>query len=120
MTKQMSHGNIELKLVHAINTKTKLILTVKYGLGDELTVDFDPYIYGEDIMQYPFVWGFLPHSRNFYKFGLDRIIEAKDTIKRFLIESDAVYLYGLEESHKAVVKGLERVFPGGIPKETNL
>lgn len=97
-----------------------MVVTLKYSGGSELETEMNPYILGEDIMQYEFVWGFLPHSGNYYKLELDKVVSVKDTIKRFKVEPEAVYLYAIEERHTAVVAPWHRVFAGGIPPEIKL
>lgn len=120
MAEQMSYLLIENRIRHAIASFTTMQVLIKNSHGEEMDIEMDPYIYGADIMQYVFVWGFLPHSRNFYKLELDKIINIKDTLKRFSVEPEAVYLYGIEEEQGAVVKGFNRIFPGGIPPEIKL
>lgn len=119
-TKQMDFTLIENRIKHAIESRTTMLVVLKYSGGMELEAELNPYIFGEDIMQYEFVWGFLPHSGNFYKLELDKIISVKNTIKRFSIEPEAVYLYALEERHTAVVAPWDRIFAGGIPPEIKL
>lgn len=95
----MKSTDIEKKIIEAIENHKTILITFKYGLGDDLEIEFDPYIYGSDTMQYGFVWGFLPWSNLFYKLMFDFIISVKTTGKIFKIQSDAIYLYAMEEEH---------------------
>ncbi len=95
----------------AIQEKKALILRVKHGLGSTLEdIGFEPYIYGDDTLQYPFVWGYLSHSGLFYKLLLDHIISAKLTEESFSVRPEACYQYALEEEHFSVLKGFSNVY----------
>ncbi|SHG04219.1 hypothetical protein SAMN05444274_1258 [Mariniphaga anaerophila] len=96
--------NIDEKIIKAIEDHETLLIKMKYGLGNELEIEFDPYIYGSDTMQYDFVWGFLPWSNLMYKIMIDFIISVSSTKKKFKIQSDAIYLYAIEEEHRQSVK----------------
>lgn len=95
---------IEEKIIHAIENHETLLIKMKYGLGNELEVEFDPYIYGSDIMQYGFVWGFLPWNGLMYKIICDFILSVKSTKKKFTVQPYAIYLYAIEEEHRIRVR----------------
>jgi hypothetical protein len=46
------------KLIRQAITE-KRTLQIKYGLGQNITIQLNPYIFGSDMMQYDFVWGFI-------------------------------------------------------------
>ena len=92
----------------AIDNHLTLTVVYKYGLGDTIEVNFNPYIYGSDIMQYEFVWGFLTNNPMHYRMLVDFIVSAKLTTKKFTVESDSIYLYALEEEHWNRIKEFEQ------------
>ena len=92
----------------AIDNHLTLTVVYKYGLGDTVEVNFNPYIYGSDIMQYEFVWGFLTNNPMHYRMLVDFIVSAKLTTKKFTVESDSIYLYALEEEHWNRIKEFEQ------------
>lgn len=91
--------NIDEKIENAIQNHKTILINTKYGLGQELEVEFDPYIIGSDTMQYGFVWGFLPWNNLMYKFILNNLLSVKITDKTFKVQSDVIYLYAIEEEH---------------------
>ena len=107
----------EQKIIKAIEDHETLLIKMKYGLGNELELEFDPYIYGDDIMQYKFVWGYLPWSKLYYKLMVDFIISIKKTNKKFELNKGAMYINSLEEKHYASLKEMYeprvRVFSQG-------
>jgi hypothetical protein len=92
----------------AIDNQLTLTIIYKYGLGETVEVNFNPYIYGADTMQYDFVWGFLTHSGLHYKMFIRFIESAKLTTKKFTVESDSIYLYAIEEEHWNRIKEIEQ------------
>jgi hypothetical protein len=103
----MKSIDIENKIIDAIENHKTILIKFKYGLGQELEIEFDPYIYGSDTMQYGFVWGFLPSSGLFYKLIFDFIISVRSTNKKFTVEPDTMYLYAIEEDHRIRVKEMD-------------
>jgi hypothetical protein len=103
----MKHFEIDEIIKRAILDNQTITVKFKHGTGDELELDFDPYIYGDDTMQYGFVWGYLPTNLLFYKFMVDSIISVKLTQQTFIVHSEARYLYSLEEEHWGRVKAIE-------------
>lgn len=94
----MAKSNDTIEIINkSINTQTRLSLKIKHGLGNSIEVDFDPYIYGDDTMQYRFLWGYLVHNRLTYKFRVADIVSAKLTEDKFKIIDYAWYYYSLEE-----------------------
>lgn len=82
----------------AIKEKLKLLVTVEHGLGSSIEIELDPYIFGDDTWQRPFVWG-LSSSLHCYKFFLNWIKEVKLEGRTFKVDPNAVYYYALEEDH---------------------
>ena len=91
----------------AIENAQSVTIKFKHGVGEELTLPFDPYIYGDDTMQYSFVWGYLPQNNLYYKFMFDIVTSVKLTPDKFSVKDDAVYLYAIEEEHWCRVSGIE-------------
>jgi hypothetical protein len=114
---------IEEKIIHAIENHETLLIKMKYGLGNELEVEFDPYIYGSDIMQYGFIWGFLPWNRLYYKLMVDFIISIEKTNKKFELNTKAMYINSSEEEFYASLKEMYepqvRVFSQGYVENSN-
>lgn len=106
----------------AVETTTSVSLIVKYGIGGDIELLLDPYIYGSDILQYNFIWGYLPEQLKYYRLMSDFIISAKLTNKKFKMQSDACYLYSIEEEFWVTINELYepvvRVYIQGLPPET--
>ena len=81
----------------AITNQYRLTLTIVYGLGGNIEVDFDPYIHGDDTLQNTFIFGYLASNRLLYKFRLTDIVSAKLSKEKFTIIPHAWYYYALEE-----------------------
>ena len=100
----------------AINDKKELIINMKYASGhgrdtlDDLS--FQPYILGDDTMQFGFVWGYLSSNHLYYKILLENIITAKLTSRKFDVKDDACYQYIDEESHFAMLDKFKNYFRG--------
>jgi hypothetical protein len=103
-------SNLVKTIREAIKTQRELLLTVKHGLGDELEVPFQPYIQGQDKMQYEFVWGYLSYSMVFYKLYIENIISAKLTDVTYTVLPNACYQYALEEEHYAVLQDFHNIY----------
>ena len=94
----------------AIETSKQSTLKMKYGLGSEITVDFQPYIHGHDIMQFEFTWGYLPFNKVFYKIHLENIISINISEITYTVLPDAIYLWSLEEEHFTALVGFRNIF----------
>lgn len=94
----------------AIETSKQIIVKMKYGLGTEITVDFQPYIHGHDIMQFEFTWGYLPFNKVFYKIHLENIISINISEITFTVLPEAIYLWSIEEEHFATLVGFRNIF----------
>ena len=121
----MTREEIVSTIEKAIDNHLTLTVMYKYGFGDPIEVNFNPYIYGSDIMQYDFVWGFLTNNPMHYKMLVDFIVSAKLTTKKFTVESDSIYLYASEEEHWNRIKEIEQpemkqqhIFDKGIDAST--
>lgn len=114
----MNRSEIEKIIIDATENHKTILVKMKHGLGKELEVEFDPYIYGSDTMQYQFIWGFLPWSNQIYKIMFDCIISVKLLDKIFVVQSDALYLFAIEEEHWSCVKEMYepeiRIYSQGI------
>lgn len=90
----------------AINIKNELLLKVKTLPGASVKeVRFCPYIYGLDQLEIPFIWGYLPEIKSFYKLFLTQI-ESVDTITiAFSPFPNARYLKPDGEEHYCILKG---------------
>ena len=113
----------EEKIIAAIENHETLLVKMKYGLGNEFEVEFDPYIFGDDIMQYKFVWGYLPSNKLYYKLIVDFIISIKKTNKKFEFNKGAMYINSFEEEHYASLKEMYeprvRVFSQGYAENNS-
>ncbi|MDN4165038.1 hypothetical protein QWY31_05960 [Cytophagales bacterium LB-30] len=87
------------ELKYAVNNRLTIKVKMKHGLGDNLEIEIDPYIIGSDLMQYDFIWGYISHSRTFYKLMLNFVQSIKLTSKNFKTLPKTVYLYSNEEDH---------------------
>jgi hypothetical protein len=99
----------QTSLHEAIKQGKELQIKIKYNLGGDLEVEFQPYIYGSDTMQHEFAWGFLTHSGLYYKFRLTDIISGKFTGATYKVRPDAFYLYSIEEEFYAVLPNFQNV-----------
>lgn len=107
----MTPNQVYDTIAKAINEKKELTLTVKHGLGDLLpNTPFQGYILGDDTYQYSFAWGFLPHTRLYYKFMLDSIVSAKATATAYATREDACYQHSIEEEHFARLEGFDNIY----------
>ena len=117
----MKKLEIEKTILKAIENNQTIKIKLKHGLGNEIELLFEPYIYGTDTMQHEFVWGFLPESLFHYRLMADFIISAKLTNTKFEVQFDSIYLYSIEEEHRCRVAGMEepklRVYAQGIDLE---
>lgn len=104
-------SGIENAIAEAIKSKRELNLKVKYGLGNEVKdLKFQPYIYGDDFLQYPFVWGYFSYPMVFYKLLIEHIIEARITDTAYTVQKAAVYSYSIEEEHYTVLEGFDKIY----------
>lgn len=46
-------------LEKAIKNRLTVKIKIRHKLGEKIEIDFQPYIFGADMMQYDFVWGFI-------------------------------------------------------------
>ncbi|MEO6233327.1 MAG: hypothetical protein ABJB11_18620 [Ferruginibacter sp.] len=103
--------NIVETIKDAISQKRELSLTIKYGVGQTIEIDIEPYVYGQDLMQYEFVWGYLPHSMTFYKLLIDHIEQAIITNEEVPVDNEkAMYIYSMGEEHHAIIEGFDNIY----------
>lgn len=119
----MTHQEIDKVIRQAIETMQTVELKINYGLGDSvIEIDLDPYIFGADIMQYDFVWGFIPSQHLYFRLMYNSIVSAKLTNKKFIVQNDALYLYAMEEEHWSRAKGFDnsdgKIYAEGLVKRT--
>ena len=106
----MNTNQLASIIQEAISSKKVLSLTIKHGLGEKIDIEIEPYIYGDDTMQYSFVWGYLSFSRLFYKLRFDSIEKATILKKEFGILPNAVYYYTLEEELWEIISGFDQLY----------
>lgn len=106
----MHPGTIEEKIKEAVETSKQVNIKMLYGLGNEISIEFQPYIYGQDIMQFSFVWGYIPFNRVFYKIHLDNIKSVQVTEITYTVLPGAIYMWSLEEEHYSVLVGFRNIF----------
>lgn len=95
----------------AIITAQQIRLGYKNGFGNNVPEQiFHPYVFGSDIYQHSFVWGYLPYTMTFYKFFLDNITEVFLTDISYTVLPEAMYLYAAEEEHQFVLHGFYKFF----------
>ena len=75
------------EIIKAIKERHQI--KIKY-LDLNFYVVVDPYIYGDDLFQESFVWGWIEHNGTCYKFYLDKIQDLKVSIKPFEIEYSSI------------------------------
>lgn len=92
----------------AIHEKKELLLKIKSGDESEtsLEVFMQPYVLGNDVLQYSFVWGFLSHNGLFYKVLTDWIISAETIEIPYTVQEGVVYEQSPGEEHICVLEGL--------------
>lgn len=92
----------------AILEKKELLLIIKPSddATENIEVFMQPYVYGHDVLQYSFVWGYLSHNGVFYKILTDWIISAETIEIPFSAQEDAVYEQSPGEEHLCVLEGL--------------
>ena len=96
----------------AINNKNELYLKVKTAQADKKKeVRFCPYIYGLDLLEIPFTWGYLPETKSFYTLLLSQIEELEIITIAFMPFPNAKYLKPPGEEHYCVVKGSWKYIP---------
>ncbi len=114
----MTNKQITESINKAIDNMKTMRLTIKSGIGGIIEIDFDPYIYGSDIMQYEFLWGYMPKSKLFYKMRVDSIVEAKTTNDNFIMQNDTLYLFAIEEEHwnhiKPILEKPVKIYSEGL------
>jgi len=86
----------------AILEKRKLLITIKDDIGREYEVQIDPYIFGNDSWQRPFVWG-IWNGFHTYRFYLEWITKVKLEGRHFVVDPNTVYYYAGDEEHYARV-----------------
>jgi hypothetical protein len=96
----MKNQDFNAIIREAVKNKQTLEFEVRYGIGNDfLKIELDTYIFGADIYQYDFVWGYLPDEQKYYKLMLEFIYSINQTHKNFIVQNDALYLYASEEEH---------------------
>lgn len=92
----------------AIYQKKELLLKVKSDQEPNQFVEvlMQPYVLGDDILQYEFVWGYLTDKQVFYKVLTDLIISAEAIEIPYTVIEDATYDYSIGEEHFCVLEGL--------------
>lgn len=102
-----------IKLIYkAISNKNELFLKVRAAQGDKIKeIRFCPYVYGLDQLEIPFIWGYLPEIKGFYKLLLNQIEEGETITISYSPFPNAKYLKPQGEVHYCVLKGSWRYLP---------
>lgn len=104
---QLITDTIEL----AIQQKKQLLLKVTYGDSDiESDLFICPYVFGIDVLDYEFVWGYLPDQDTFYKVLVLHVIAAEIIELSFDVLPQACYQYAQADEIPFIVDGFENVF----------
>ncbi len=92
----------------AIHEKKELLLKVKSGTesGDYIEVFMQPYVYGNDVLQYEFIWGYLAHNHVFYKILTNWIVSAETIEIPYTVLEGTEYEYASGEEHFCILEGL--------------
>jgi hypothetical protein len=106
----MQDNNVNDRIRESIITSKQINIKMICGLTNEISIEFQPYIYGQDIMQFDFVWGYIPLNKVFYKIHLDNVASVQVTEITYTVLPDAVYLYSIEEEHYSVLVGFRNIF----------
>lgn len=88
----------------AIQLKHKI--AIKY-LNSELRITVDPYIFGDDLFQQKFIWGWVDHHGTCFKFYEDKIQEVTLLGDSFEVQKGIEYYYSMEEEHYEFVEGID-------------
>jgi len=105
LIKQAIYSNIEIEIEYLYGLQSD-----KRTVNEFTTVHLQPYIYGDDIFQYSFVWGYLPDRKVCYKFLLDNIRKVVLTKTNYKVVPEVSYQYSLEEEHYDVLQGFRRIY----------
>lgn len=106
---QLITDTIEL----AIQQKKQLLLKVTYGDSDiESDLFICPYVFGIDVLNYEFVWGYLPDQETFYKVLILHVQAAEITELQFEVLPQACYQYLQADEIPEIVEGFENVYAG--------
>ena len=104
---QLTTDTIEL----AIQQKKELLLRVTYGPSEIISdVFICPYLYGLDVLNYEFVWGYLPEHSTFYKVLVFHIIAAEIVEVPFEVLPCACYQYAQGDELPFIVEGFENMY----------
>jgi hypothetical protein len=104
----MEYNQINEIIKNAIKTQSVLSIQIKDDTDKPFLIEFNPYILGQDILQYDFVWG--ETRRLFYKLDLDKIESVSALPKKFEVSENACYQFSLEEEHYEVLNNFDNVF----------
>lgn len=93
----------------AIQEKKEVLLKIKSGdePGAFMEVFMQPYIYGSDVLQYNFIWGYLSHNGIFYKVLTDWVVAAETIEIPYAVQQGVVYDQSPGEELICVLEGLQ-------------
>ena len=106
----MEKKDVSELIKESIQTCKQVTIKMKSGFGREISISFHPYIYGHDIFQFEFVWGYYPVAHVFYKILTENISSISISEITYTVLPDAIYQYSLEEEHFAVLVGFHNIF----------
>lgn len=113
---QLVTDTIEL----AIQQKKELLLKVTYGDSD-LSSDLFicPYLFGIDVLNYEFVWGYLPVQDTFYKVLILHVQAAEIIELSFEVLPQACYQYVQADEIPEIVEGFDNVYAAAAVNSPN-
>lgn len=102
----MDYLNISELIKVAISDKKELNLKLKTtSNATQQEVRFCPYIYGEDTLNFKFIWGYLPQFQTFYSLPVQQIEAAEPVRVLYSAFPNAKYLKPQGEEHYCVLEG---------------
>lgn len=103
----MENFNLTHLIKTAIEAKKELVVKLKSNSTfSSQEVRFYPYIFGADLLNFKFIWGYLPELKTFYSLPLQQIEEAEPNFSTYSPFSFAKYLKPQGEKHFCVLEGV--------------
>ena len=102
----MKNFNLTETIKVAIADKKELNIKLKNtSTATSQEIRFCPYIFGEDSLNFKFIWGYLPEYQIFYSLPIQQIEEAEPIRILYSAFPNAKYLRPQGEKHYSVLKG---------------
>lgn len=97
-------------VANAIWQKKEVLLKMRDDVTDETNELFIcPYVAGEDLLSYEFVWGYLPDHTTFCKVLLKEVNEAEIIEIPFVVLPNACYQYSRADLLNHIVEGFDNI-----------